>query len=132
MLITWKVSKHGVFFLVRIFLYSDWIRRFTELIPIFSPNTGKYGPEKTPYLDTFHAVFTKLICSQCFLSLTLRYLQRRLFLRLTNYVYFKNLNQFSAPARQWSSTFLLCCENCLHFHFLWVIQVKLHNREEKK
>ena len=22
----------------------------------FSPNTGKYGPEKTPYLDTFHAV----------------------------------------------------------------------------
>ena len=25
----WKVSKYGVF-LVRIFLYSDWIRRFTE------------------------------------------------------------------------------------------------------
>ena len=24
--------------------------------PIFSPNTGKYGPEKTPYLDTFHAL----------------------------------------------------------------------------
>ena len=23
----------------------------------FSPNTGKYGPEITPYLDTFHAVF---------------------------------------------------------------------------
>ena len=23
---------------------------------IFSPNTGKYGPEITPYLDTFHAV----------------------------------------------------------------------------
>ena len=21
-----------------------------------SPNTGKYGPEKTPYLDTFRAV----------------------------------------------------------------------------
>ena len=21
-----------------------------------SPNTGKYGPEKTPYLDTFHAM----------------------------------------------------------------------------
>ena len=20
--------------------------------PVFSPNTGKYGPEKTPYLDT--------------------------------------------------------------------------------
>ena len=23
---------------------------------VLSPNTGKYGPEKTPYLDTFHAV----------------------------------------------------------------------------
>ena len=23
---------------------------------MFSPNTGKYGPEKTPYLDTFPAV----------------------------------------------------------------------------
>ena len=22
---------------------------------LFSPNTGKYGPEITPYLDTFHA-----------------------------------------------------------------------------
>ena len=22
--------------------------------PVFSPNTGKYGPEKTPYLDIFH------------------------------------------------------------------------------
>ena len=22
---------------------------------VFGPNTGKYGPEKTPYLDTFHA-----------------------------------------------------------------------------
>ena len=26
--------------------------------PVFSPNTGKYGPEKTPYLDSFHAVQT--------------------------------------------------------------------------
>ena len=24
--------------------------------PVYSPNTGKYGPEITPYLDTFHAV----------------------------------------------------------------------------
>ena len=24
--------------------------------PVFGPNTGKYGPEITPYLDTFHAV----------------------------------------------------------------------------
>ena len=24
--------------------------------PVFSPNTGKYGPEIAPYLDTFDAV----------------------------------------------------------------------------
>ena len=35
------------FFLVHIFLYSDWI---------FSPNKGKYEPEKTPHLDTLHTV----------------------------------------------------------------------------
>ena len=34
-----KVSKYGV---------------------IAGPNTGKYGPEITPYLDTFHAVVTKI------------------------------------------------------------------------
>ena len=34
----WKVSKYGV---------------------ISGPNTGKYGPEKTPYLDTFHAATVK-------------------------------------------------------------------------
>ena len=25
-------------------------------LSVFSPNAGKYGPEKTPYLDSFHAV----------------------------------------------------------------------------
>ena len=24
--------------------------------PVFGPTVGKYGPEKTPYLDTFHAI----------------------------------------------------------------------------
>ena len=38
----WKVSKYGVF---------------------SGPNTGKYGPEKTPYLDTFHAVRFALVYS---------------------------------------------------------------------
>ena len=27
-----------------------------QLISVFSPNTGKYRPEITPYLDTFRAV----------------------------------------------------------------------------
>ena len=44
------------FLLVCIFLHSDWIRRDTPYLSLFSPNAGKYGPEKNPYLDTFHAV----------------------------------------------------------------------------
>ena len=38
----WKVSKYGV--------------SSGEYFPVFSPNTGKYGPEITPHWDTFHAV----------------------------------------------------------------------------
>ena len=37
-----KVSRYGVFS----GLFS----------PLFTSNTGKYGPEKIPYFDTFHAV----------------------------------------------------------------------------
>ena len=44
------------FFLVRIFLHSDWIRRDTDYLSVSSPNEGNEGPEKTPYLDTFHAL----------------------------------------------------------------------------
>ena len=35
LLTAWKVAKYGAF---------------------SGPNTGKFGPEKTLYLDTFHAV----------------------------------------------------------------------------
>ena len=45
-------------FLVRIFPHSDTIRRDTSYLSVFSPNAEKYGPENTPYLDTFHAVST--------------------------------------------------------------------------
>ena len=42
-------------FLVRIFLYLNWIQ-----VNLHSQsNTGKYGPEKTPDLNTFHAVLVK-------------------------------------------------------------------------
>ena len=30
--------------------------RSMEYLSVFNPNVGKYGPEKTPNLDTFHAV----------------------------------------------------------------------------
>ena len=38
----WKGSKYGVF--------------SGPYLPLFGLNTGKSGPEKTPNLDTFHAV----------------------------------------------------------------------------
>ena len=47
--------RNKEFFLVRIFPHSDRIRWDTYL-SVFSPNAGKYVSEKTPYLDTFHAV----------------------------------------------------------------------------
>ena len=46
----WKMLKYGVFS-GPYFLYLDWIRRFTT-------NTGKYGPGKISYLDTFYVVIT--------------------------------------------------------------------------
>ena len=47
------------FFMVRIFSHSDRIWRDTKYLSVFSPNAGKYRPEKTPYLDTFHTVDMK-------------------------------------------------------------------------
>ena len=41
------------FFLVRTFLFSDWIRRFTPQISVFSANTGKHGPEKNSVFGHF-------------------------------------------------------------------------------
>ena len=49
----WKVSKYGV-------ISGPYFPGFglnTERYSVFSPNAGKYGPEITPYLDTFHAVY---------------------------------------------------------------------------
>ena len=35
---------------------SKYVAFSGPYIPVFGLNTGKNGPEKTPYLDTFHAV----------------------------------------------------------------------------
>ena len=35
-----------------------------QYLSVFSPNTGKYGPEITPYLDTFHALFMVTKCDK--------------------------------------------------------------------
>ena len=42
--------------MVRILPHLDLIRRDAEYLYKLSPNAGKYGPEKTPYLDNFYAV----------------------------------------------------------------------------
>ena len=55
------------FFLVRISPHSGWIWRDTQHTPylsIFSPNARNNGPEKTPYLDTFHAMQSFLFIVQ--------------------------------------------------------------------
>ena len=59
-----KVSKYGVF-LARVFRHSDWIRRDTPFLSVFSSNEAKYGQEKTAYLDNFHTVISwaKLVWS---------------------------------------------------------------------
>ena len=46
-------EKCPEFFLVSIFPHSDWIRRDTSYLSVFSPNARKYRLEKTPCLETF-------------------------------------------------------------------------------
>ena len=41
-----------------ILLQKYFVYKNTSCLSIFSPNAGEYGPEKTPYLDTFHAVLS--------------------------------------------------------------------------
>ena len=75
------MSKYGVF-LVCVFPYPDWMRRFTSCFPVFRLTTeiyfvnlliqskyGKIQTRKTPYLDTFYAVYIVL-----YLSLLCRYM----------------------------------------------------------
>ena len=48
----------------------------TELFwPVFSHIQTKYGPEKTPYLDTFHAVQIKQIIQKKLIQLRVKYNQ---------------------------------------------------------
>ena len=53
----WKVSKCAVFS----GLYFPVVGLNKEIYSIFNPNKGKWGPEKTPYLDTFHLVKVSVI-----------------------------------------------------------------------
>ena len=62
----WKMAlrekcQNMEFVLVHTFPHWYWIRRDTPYLSVFSPNAGKYGLEKAPYLDTFHAVLVQVI-----------------------------------------------------------------------
>ena len=46
---------------IRSFFWSVFSHIRTEYLSVFIPNAGKYGPEKTLYLDIFHAVKPLLI-----------------------------------------------------------------------
>ena len=48
----WKVSKYGVISGPHFLVFG----LKPEIYGVFIPNTGKYEPEITPYLDTFHTV----------------------------------------------------------------------------
>ena len=81
---TWKVSKYEVF--------SDLIRRSTTYI--FSPYMGKYGPEKTPYLDIFHAVNNEQkyfpdICNEFIMQEHARVVLQKLFDKGTSEIFVK-------------------------------------------
>ena len=63
-----KEHCDDLLFLVRLFFVNVWKLSkyrviFGPYFPVFSPNKGKYGPEKTPYLDTFHAVWDDKVLS---------------------------------------------------------------------
>ena len=57
-----KKCLNRKFFLVRFFPHLDWIRRDTSYLSVFSQKVGKYGPETTAYLDTFHTVAVEIMC----------------------------------------------------------------------
>ena len=57
--------------LIRSFFWSVFshVRTDTSYLSVFSPNSGNNRPEKTPYLDTFHAVSNFHISFHWFLSI---------------------------------------------------------------
>ena len=50
-----KMFKYGVFS-GPYFPVFGWNTEIYHKSPYSRPNTGKYGPENTPYLDSFHGI----------------------------------------------------------------------------
>ena len=64
--------------------------------PVYSPNTGKYGPEITPYLDAFHnsESIKRLINKNANVSKCFRYRLQILFMIISE---FKQINEPLLP-----------------------------------
>ena len=79
----WKVSIFGVF-LVLIFRHLDWIRKDMEYLSVFSPKTGKYGPEKLR-IPTFFArrIFCNFHSFICYFHFSNKDKRRRVMLCYT-------------------------------------------------
>ena len=95
-------------FLVCIFLHLDWIRRDTPYLSVFSPNTGKYQPEKTPYLDTFHAMsysynfIKKRFWRRCFPVSTAKLLRTPIFQNVCEWMAAFVITQIHYSASSWA------------------------------
>ena len=81
------MSKYGVFS----GLYFPVLGLNTEIYAVFIPNTRKYVPEKTPYLDTFHSVSFRCSIYVKFPSMILREKSKKvlLFLIFLNFILLK-------------------------------------------
>ena len=75
------------FFLVRIFPYSDWIRKDAPYLSVFSPNARKYGPKKNFVFGHFSDSVELCIGSQslCF-GFTSEYVPQLSALKLYMYI----------------------------------------------
>ena len=89
-----KMSKYGVF-PGPYFPVFGLNTEIYEVFYVFSPNTGKYRPEKTPYLYTFHAAFS------------IKDLQRMHDLKHT----FPSAYRIAALKKQYQEKHLVCSSN---------------------
>ena len=108
-LAAWKVSKYGVIS----GLYFPVFGLNTE---IYRPNTGKYGLEIAPYLDTFHAV------SRFYMSISIIWIFRLFITEAWRQNLF-NAIPFSLALTNWQYTVFpqtwVTCSNFFAFSLSW-------------
>ena len=96
---------------IRSFFWSVFSRIWTEygeiwsISPYSSPNAGKFGLEKTPYLDIFLAVSsnTNMKCLILYVIFCYFYLPQALNFFMTDVFVILETNQLICRANQWTS-----------------------------